>query len=168
MTDENPSVEQAGEQEKAATPEKTVAATEGTVKKDPPARPAKAPPPPDPRVLEATAYAESLKDEVEKACGAGVVAEISATKSLPVLRIEQAAWYPVVKYLKEDPEQQFVYIQVFAGTDYKDYIEVIFEVHSFTRGRRIRLKTAHTARPGRVGVAHPTFCGTQLGRARGV
>ncbi len=159
MTDENPSVEQAGEQEKAATPEKTVAATEGTVKKDPPARPAKAPTPPDPRVLEATAYAESLKDEVEKACGAGVVAEISATKSLPVLRIEQAAWYPVVKYLKEDPEQQFVYIQVFAGTDYKDYIEVIFEVHSFTRGRRIRLKTRTPRDPAELASLTPLFAG---------
>lgn len=165
MTDEKPPVEHAGEQEKsvkpekAVTTEKTAATTEGAVKKEPPARPAKAPAPPDPRVIEATAYAESLKAEIEKACGAGVIAEISATKSLPVLRVEQDAWYAVVKFLKEDPEQQFLYIRVFAGTDYKDYIEVIFEVHSFVRGRRIRLKTRTPRDPATLESLTPLFAG---------
>ncbi|PWI57983.1 NADH-quinone oxidoreductase subunit C [Sulfoacidibacillus thermotolerans] len=118
--------------EKAA-PEKTAKAA--------PAKAAKAPAPPDPRVEQAKQQGEAIKVAIEQKLGAGTVEEVIASKEVPILRIASAKWREAITFLRDDPEQRFDYIELFAGTDYKDYIEVVLYLHAMSRGTYISVKT---------------------------
>lgn len=131
---------------KAPAPaEKPAAAAEAPAAKPKPAAPAakaaKPPAPPDPRVVEATAKAEKIRDSIAAKLGADAVEEVSATKEIPIVRIAAAKWRDAVKFLKEAPEHAYNYVELMAGTDYKDYIEVVVYLHSTTHGTYINAKT---------------------------
>lgn len=112
------------------TPEKPVAEKPAAAAK-PVAKPAKAAPPPDPRVVAATAKGNELKAALEKAVGAGAVQEVSASKDVPVLVIDKTYWLQAVTFLCNDPGQLYNYVRLFCGTDYPNYIEIT--LHLFTR-----------------------------------
>ncbi|MCY0875157.1 MAG: NADH-quinone oxidoreductase subunit C [Firmicutes bacterium] len=117
----------------AATPKPKPAA--------PAAKAAKPPAPPDPRVVEATAKAEKIRESIAARLGADAVEEVSATKEIPIVRISAAKWREAVTFLKESPEHAYDYVELMAGTDYKDYIEVVIYLHSTKHGTYINAKT---------------------------
>ncbi|MGZ4123264.1 MAG: NADH-quinone oxidoreductase subunit C, partial [Tumebacillaceae bacterium] len=49
----------------------------------------------------------------------------------PTLIIKNENWFDVMEYVKNDPSLMFIYPECMAGTDYKDYIEVYVNIHSF-------------------------------------
>ena len=128
----------AGEQKPAAEAKPAVTAKPAAAA----AKPVKAPPPPDPRAVAAAAAAEQIKASLERALGPGVVDEVGASKDVPQLLIANAKWLAAVRFLRDDPEHAYNYVELFAGTDYLDkgYIEVVMYVQSTTHDRFVNLK----------------------------
>ncbi|MCI0183379.1 NADH-quinone oxidoreductase subunit C [Sulfoacidibacillus ferrooxidans] len=142
ITSDTPKEKHAAEPAPATSPpaEKSESAAKPVVKATP-AKAAKAPPPPDPRVEQAIKQGEGMKEAIEKKLGAGTVEEVTASKTIPILRIAAQKWREAMMFLRDDPDQQFDYVELFSGTDYKDYIEVVMYVHSMTHGTYISVKT---------------------------
>ncbi len=111
------------------------------VKKEAAAKPAKPAAPPDPRVIKATATAEQIKMQVERSIGAGAIEEVGATKEIPILRVRPDRWRDVTKFLHDAAEHDYDLLEAFAGTDYKDYIEVVAYLYSVAKGTSIHVKT---------------------------
>jgi len=107
----------------------------------PVAKPVKAPAPPDPRVLAATAVAEKIRDSIAAKLGADAVAEVSATKEIPIVRIHAEKWRQAIEFLKESADHAYDYVELFAGTDYKEYIEVVMYLYSTEHHTYINVKT---------------------------
>ncbi len=124
-----------------ASTKEAAAPTAKPASKVTPAKAAKAPQPPDPRVEQAVKQGEAIKAAIEKKLGADTVEEVTATKDIPILRIASAKWREAVTFLRDDPEQSYNYVELFAGTDYKDYIEVVLYFYSMTHGTYINVKT---------------------------
>ncbi|MCY0870102.1 MAG: NADH-quinone oxidoreductase subunit C [Firmicutes bacterium] len=124
-------------------------------------RPAKAPPPPDPRAVAAKDKADKIKADIEGALGSGVVADTGAAKDVPLLRIEPKYWAKAFEYLKSAPEYACDYIELFSGTDLidKGVIEVTVYIQSMQRGHYLNIKT-HTPRDdARLPSLVPIFAG---------
>lgn len=105
------------------------------------AKPAKAAAPPDPRAVTATALADSIKASIETHCCADAVEETGAAKTIPLLRIAAHKWREVVLFLRDFEDHQYDYVELMAGTDYKDYIEVVVYLYSMKRRTYITVKT---------------------------
>jgi len=123
------------------------------------AKPAKPPAPPDPRVVAATATAEALRASIAAQLGAEAVEEASATKEIPVLRIAREKWRQTVEFLKDTPEHAYNYVELFAGTDYKDYIEVVIYLYSTEHGSYIHVKTRTPRENASLPSLTPVFAG---------
>lgn len=115
-----------------AVPKVTAAAAE---------KPKKAAPAPDPRVEQAKLIAEQLKTAIVEVQGETAVVEAGAAHIKPMLLINKAAWVDVVQLLGQHPDWQLNYIECMAGTDYKDYIEVVIYIQSTSLGHFVCLKT---------------------------
>ncbi|OFW80920.1 MAG: hypothetical protein A2201_09165 [Alicyclobacillus sp. RIFOXYA1_FULL_53_8] len=118
---------------KPATPEATAAAKPAPAKK--------APPPPDPRALAAKEIAEKLKQSLVSALGEASVEETGAAHFKPMVRIRKEDWATAVELLRTHPEWKLNYLELMAGTDYKDYIEVVIYLQSIELGHFLCLKT---------------------------
>jgi len=106
-----------------------------------PAAPKKAPPPPDPRALAAKEIAEKLKQSLVSSLGEACVEETGAAHFKPMVRIRKEDWANAVELLRTHPEWKLNYLEMMAGTDYKDYIEVVIYVQSIELGHFLCLKT---------------------------
>ena len=124
-----------------------------------PAKPTPPPPPPDPRTEAALALGNAIKVSVDGKFGDNTVQEITNSKSVPVLLIDSAKWYDVVLFLKEDEAHAYDYMELMAGTDYKDYIEVVIYVYSTTHKHYISLKTRSPRDDARLSSITPIYAG---------
>ncbi|MBL0385447.1 NADH-quinone oxidoreductase subunit C [Tumebacillus sp. ITR2] len=100
-----------------------------------------APEPVDPRVEKATEKLEFLRGKLLGKFGEDVLEAAELKQFQPTFTIKNANWVEVVEHFKTDSTLAFVYPQLMAGTDYKDYIEVYILLHSFTLDTDISLKT---------------------------
>ncbi len=107
----------------------------------PAAKPAKAAAPPDPRVVAATALADEIRASIEARHGAGAVEETGAAKTIPMIRIAPDKWRDVVTFLRDSEDHRYDYVELMAGTDYKDYIELVIYLYSMKRDAYITVKT---------------------------
>ncbi|MCY0902464.1 MAG: NADH-quinone oxidoreductase subunit C [Firmicutes bacterium] len=123
------------------------------------AKPAKPPAPPDPRVVAATATAEEIRASIAAHLGADAVEDASATKEIPILRIAREKWRQTVEFLKDRPEHAYNYVELFAGTDYKDYIEVVVYLYSTEHGSYIHVKTRTPREDASLPSLTPVFAG---------
>lgn len=98
------------------------------------------PAPPDPRFIAGTERLESIKGKIVAKFGEGVLEGAEVKQFTPTLIVKNANWVEVVEYVKTDPSLAFIYPECMAGTDYKDYIEVYVNVHSFELGYDLALK----------------------------
>ena len=142
----------AGETTPAAAAEKPAAADKPKVKPAPkavaadgaPAKkapPKKEDPPPDPRAIAAKELADQVKATIEASLGQDVVEEAAAAKYRPMLRIRKDKWPTVVALLKEHEAWRLNYLEMMAGTDYPDYLEVVIFLCSTDLKHEILLKT---------------------------
>lgn len=125
------------------TPPKAVAAAKPVASSVVPvARPAKPAAPPDPRVVAATGRANEIKAGLE-ALMPGAVTETGAAKDVPVVCVDPRHWHEAVRWLRDDPEQAYDYVELMAGTDYADkgYIEVVLYLQSMRHRRFLNAKT---------------------------
>ena len=112
-----------------------------TTKAAPAAKPAKPAPPPDPRAEAASRAAAEVRTALEAALGEGVVEETGVSRDVPIVRIAAARWRDAVRFLRDSPDCAYDYVELFAGTDYKDYIEVVMYLCSTGRGAFLNVKT---------------------------
>ena len=124
-----------------------------------PAAKSKAPALPDPRVVAATEKAQALKQSIEAKLGTGTVEEASATKEIPMLLIQRDKWRETIAFLKETPQHAYDYNELFAGTDYKDYIEVVMYLYSTEHGSYINVKTRTPREQASLPSVTPVFAG---------
>lgn len=117
----------------AEPPAKTVAA-KPVVKK-------KAPPPPDPRVEAAQEQALRIQETLVASLGAVAVEEVGAAHDKPMLLINRSHWVQTVDLLRHHEDWQLNYLELMAGTDYPDYIEVVVYIQSTALGHFVCLKT---------------------------
>jgi NADH-quinone oxidoreductase subunit C len=117
---------------------KATAAGDAPAKKAPPKKEA---PPPDPRAIAAKEMADQIKATIEASLGVGVVEEAGAAQFKSMLLIKKERWSDVVDLLKRHEAWRFDYIEMMAGTDYKDYIEVVILLQSTSLGHCALLKT---------------------------
>jgi NADH-quinone oxidoreductase subunit C len=104
-------------------------------------KPKKAAPLPNPKVEAAKAVAEVLQQVVTEALGAAAVLETGAAHTKPMIRLEKTAWVEAVTLLGAHPDWKLNYIECMAGTDYKEYLEVVIYIQSTTLGHFVCLKT---------------------------
>lgn len=117
---------------------KAVAVDGAPAKKAPPKKEA---PPPDPRVIAAKELAEKIQATIEASLGPDVVEEAAAAQYRPMLRIRKDKWTAVVALLKEHEAWRLNYLEMMAGTDYPDYLEVVIFLCSTELKHEIFLKT---------------------------
>lgn len=137
MSDE----EQSSQPSKVAKTAEASATIEIPAKNAVSAKSAKAPAPPDPRVVAATAKAVTLKEQMEHALGYDAVEEVGAMKDIPILRIKPDRWRDAVAFLGKTPDLDYSYMELFSGTDYPDYLEVIVHLRSFQHQTSLYVKT---------------------------
>ena len=161
MADEPVTPKDAASSESVADTAKTApgAKAEAKVEVKAEAKPAKPAPPPDPRSETALALGKQVKDSVDARFGADTVQELTNSKAIPVLLIAAAKWRDVVEFLKTDQEHAYDYLELFAGTDYKDYIEVVIYVYSTTHSRYISLKARTPRDDARLPSLTPVYAG---------
>ncbi|MCL6632603.1 MAG: NADH-quinone oxidoreductase subunit C [Alicyclobacillus herbarius] len=97
--------------------------------------------PPDPRVEQAKATADRLRQAVVEQFGPEAVLDSGAAHHKPMLKIAREQWLQVVDYLRTHPDWRLNYVECMAGTDYADRIEVVLFVQSTERGHFVCLKT---------------------------
>jgi NADH-quinone oxidoreductase subunit C len=121
----------------AAKPAATAGAAAGE-KKAPPKKEA---PPPDPRTIAAKELAEHIRATVAASLGDDVVEEAGAAQYKPMLRIRKDRWVETIDLLRKHEAWRLNYIELMAGTDYKDYLEVVTFIQSTELGHFVLLKT---------------------------
>jgi NADH-quinone oxidoreductase subunit C len=122
-------------------------------------KPAKPAPPPDPRVEAALAFGQQIKGSIDDHFGADTVQEVGASKAVPVLLIDSVKWRDVVAFLKTDEAHAYDYLELFAGTDYKDYIEVVIYLYSTNHKTYISLKARTPRDDARLPSITPVYAG---------
>ncbi len=152
-------VDKAAEAKPEAKPEVNPEAKTEVKAEAKPAKPTPPPPPPDPRKEAAMALGSEIKASVDGKFGADTVQEITNSKDIPVLLIDGAKWRDVVTFLKEDEAHAYDYMELMAGTDYKDYIEVVIYVYSTTHNRYISLKARTPRDDARLPSITPVYAG---------
>lgn len=123
----------------AASSEST-ANTAKEVKAKPAAKAEKAPPPPDPRVLEAIDFGNRVKASIEAKVGANTVKEVTASKDIPILLVDNGRWRDTVAFLKSDTAHAYDLLEFFGGVDYKTYLEVVIYLYSTRNRKQLSLK----------------------------
>ena len=128
----------------AAKPAAAGAAADGEgkpaapVKKAPPKKEA---PPPNPRTIAAKEIADQIAATISASFGQEVVEETGAAQFKSMVRVRKDRWHDVFAMLKDHESWKFNYIEMMAGTDYKDYIEIVAFVQSTDLGHSVLLKT---------------------------
>lgn len=146
----------------AAPAEKAAAATDKpAAAAKPAAKPAakKAPPPPDPRAVAAKEVADRIKATVTAALGENAVEETGAAHFDPMVLIKKEYWLKAVELLRTHSDWKLNYVELMAGTDFPNYIEVVIYVQSTELKHFVCLKTRTERERAEVPSIVPIFPG---------
>ena len=121
-----------------AAEEKPAAAAKPAAK---PAAAKKAPPPPDPRAVAAKETADRIKAAIVAELGEKAVEETGAAHFNPMVLIRKEDWARAVDVLRTHTAWRLNYVELMAGTDYPNYIEVVIYVQSTDLKHFVCLKT---------------------------
>ena len=108
--------------------------------KAPAAAKEEAPKPVDPRETAAQAVLDTIKGRIVAQFGEAVLEAAQLAKYLPTLLIKNEHFREVATFLKTEPTLAFTYPEMMAGTDYKEYMEVVALLHSFELDKDVLIK----------------------------
>ena len=60
--------------------------------------------------------------------------------SMPVLTVERSDLYNICRVLKDNNKLKFDYLMCISGVDYKEYFEVVYQLHSISLDHKIAVK----------------------------
>lgn len=108
------------------------------------------PAPVDPRIEKANEALSFIQGKITSEFGEAAIEEAGLKQFVPTFVIKNELYAEVAEFLKTEQSLLFNYPQCMAGTDYKDYIEVYFLIHSTEKGYDVAIKARGDRENGSV------------------